>query len=300
MAKKKKNADARFIEFLNTHPVTDSEVLIELAIADLIQQLKENNQGSARVEHYLNASKLIAENKNHTLDLIDAEISPLGQWRASAAARLPGAICRLEDELTRLFDIHRLDLEAAGLEATSRSQTDPRRVGGYDLIRPFTGHCDGKYWFAKSPNSDQLVVLCWYTPEPELADEKLVSRLGQLLVQFKQWRHTNVLSLLDYGVEPDLVFLAFAYNGELGISDSSDFRSDVRDKRFVATILRQIIGVTESAAEHGVSYCGLRARDVVIANKQPRLMDFGLQYLVELVMRGGADDSTDRRINAPF
>jgi len=110
----------------------ESEVVIELATTDLIQQISVGNQCCA--EDYIAAVSSFSNSADLKLDLVDAEIcakSDRGEvvQRKDIVERFPS----LEAELSRLFEVHEIDLKASGSHA--EKDVSPVSIPGYQLIR---------------------------------------------------------------------------------------------------------------------------------------------------------------------
>ena len=288
---RRQNASAQFADFLAISPIDSTELLIELATTDLINQLVSGN--ACRSEDYIGASKLIEGKKEHVLDLIDAEICARSdRGDAIDPAEFLQRFPTLRSELERLLEIHALDLDANRSDHQSilNRSNNPRMIGTYRLLKPLSSSSECKYWIAQHSQSAQQVILFWFSLPNDSASRPIdpdpidPAALFAVLKQLSDSQHPQLQPMVDFGLDHDQVFIAFQNStGKL----LSEFPAGVHSESKIATLVCKIIDAVQFMSNHGIDGCELRSTDILIrTNSDCRLLDFGLGQLVKKLMGG--------------
>ena len=304
---RRQNPAAKFADFLAASPIDSTELLIELATADLINQLADGH--ARRCEDYIGASHLIADKKEHVLDLIDAEICARSD-RGDVIdpneflQRFP----TLHDELERILEIHAIDLDANRTDHQSslNRSNNPRMISTYCLLEPLSSSTECKYWIAQHTQSAQQVILFWFTLPDDSSSLSAESNqfdatpldpaaLFSVLKQLSESRHPQLQPIVDFGLDNGQVFVAFQNSsGKL----LSEFPAGVHSESEIATLICKVIDADQFVANHGIDYCEMRPADILIKpNNDCQVLDFGLSHLVKKFL--GGDQQNGSHQNGP-
>ncbi len=281
---RRKFREAPFADFLTEHRIDLGELLIELATTDLIHQSACGLR--VRAEDYLSASDLLAGCDEFVLDLVDAELcarSDRGETveGLELAQRFP----KLQWELARLLEVHRLDLQSsADRSAAWNSSDEVRLIGRYRLSQPISRR-DCKYWLAETLPTGSPAVVFWYllpdlvTQLPPDAASQFREQLLQVLRKRSDCQHPALQPVVGWDLVGDQIVVAFKPIGPAQL---------VRDKAVrlseeaAARLLLELTELRQFEATSGRPLFQFSPNDIFIdTDFSCRLLDWGLGNWVQ-------------------
>ncbi|MEY4774357.1 MAG: hypothetical protein RIT40_1392, partial [Planctomycetota bacterium] len=179
-------------------------------------------------------------------------------------------------------------------EAPSVGALAPGRViaGKYELERKLGGGGFGQVWLAKQLPSGQKVALkLAHIDEFDLdRAAELRRRLSNEAVAMGRTRHPGIVTLLDSGLDGVTAWMAMEY------IDGSDLRQGLLDTRAlqergelpsdydkgVAALLAKVCDAMQAAHEAGVIHRDLKPDNIMVADAEPKVADFGLARMEDL------------------
>ena len=165
-------------------------------------------------------------------------------------------------------------------------------AGKYELVRRLGGGGFGQVWLAKQQPSLQLVALkLAHSDEFDLERAaELRRRLSTEAVAMGRSRHPGIVALLDSGVDGEMAWMAMEY------VDGSDLKHGLAETRAlhergelpddydngVATLLAKVCDAMQAAHNRLVIHRDLKPDNIMVADAEPKVTDFGLARLEDL------------------
>ena len=179
-------------------------------------------------------------------------------------------------------------------DAPSVGALAPGRViaGKYELQRKLGGGGFGQVWLAKQLPSGQKVALkLAHVDEFDLdRAAELRRRLSNEAVAMGRSRHPGIVTLLDSGVDGAMAWMAMEYvdggDLKLGLAEARALheRGELPDDydKGVATLLAKVCDAMQAAHNRLVIHRDLKPDNIMVADAEPKVTDFGLARLEDL------------------
>jgi serine/threonine protein kinase/formylglycine-generating enzyme required for sulfatase activity len=165
-------------------------------------------------------------------------------------------------------------------------------AGKYELVRRLGGGGFGQVWLAKQLPSLQLVALkLAHSDEFDLERAAMLRQaLSKEAMAMGRSKHPGIVSLLDSGVDGDIGWMAMEH------VDGSDLKQGLMETRTlhergelpddydkgVATLLAKVCDAMQAAHDAGVIHRDLKPDNIMVADAEPKVADFGLARIEDL------------------